>query len=119
MNATEVSQALVPDPGHERYVERGFWRKVRRTLARVPFLDRAIAVYYAAFDPSTPVRVKAIMLAALAYFVMPVDVIPDVLAGIGFTDDAAVLLLAVRTLSPHIKKQHVERARAYLAEQRA
>lgn len=119
MNATDLSHALAPDPGHERYVERGFWGKVRRTMARVPFLDRAIAVYYAAFDPATPMRVRAIMLAALAYFIMPFDAVPDVLAGIGFTDDAAVLLLAMRTLAPHITSEHVERARDWLAERRA
>jgi uncharacterized membrane protein YkvA (DUF1232 family) len=43
--------------------------------------------------------------------------IPDVIAALGFTDDAAVLMMAVQTLAPHIKSSHVERARTFLAEQ--
>jgi uncharacterized membrane protein YkvA (DUF1232 family) len=117
MNASELSRALVPAPGQERYVRRRFWQKVRKTLGRVPFIDRAIAAYYAAVDPATPRYAKAVLMAALAYFVMPADMIPDVIAALGFTDDAAVLLMAVQTLAPHIKSRHVERARAFLAEQ--
>ena len=116
MNAPELSRALVPVPGQDRYVRRRFWRKVRRTLGRVPFMERAIAAYYAAVDPATPRVAKAVLMAALAYFIMPADMIPDVIAGLGFTDDAAVLMMAVQTLAPHIKSSHVERARAFLAE---
>lgn len=117
MDAAEVSRALTPLPGQERYVKRRFWRKVLRTLGRVPFLDQAVAAYYAAIDPATPRYAKGVLLAALAYFIMPADMIPDMLAGLGFTDDAAVLLMAVKTLSANIKPEHVQRARAFLDEQ--
>jgi uncharacterized membrane protein YkvA (DUF1232 family) len=90
---------------------------VRRTFGRVPFVDQAIAAYYAAVDPATPRFAKAVLMAALAYFIMPADMVPDVIAALGFTDDAAVLMMAVKTLAPHIKSSHVERARAFLDEQ--
>jgi uncharacterized membrane protein YkvA (DUF1232 family) len=115
----ELSQALIPLPGHERVVRRGFWAKVRGTLGRVPFIDQAIAAFYAANDPGTPARVKGIILAALAYFILPIDVLPDLLAGIGFTDDATVLFLALNAIAPYIRAEHRERARTYLAEQTA
>lgn len=115
MQAEQVARALVPVPGQGRYVQRRFWAKVRRTLGRVPFLDQAIAAWYAATDPATPRRARLMLMAALAYFVMPVDVVPDVLAAVGFTDDAAVLMMAIQILAPHIKRSHVERAQAYLA----
>ena len=114
MQASDLSRALVPVAGQEEYVRERFWKKVRRTLGRVPFLDRAVAVYYAAMDPATPLRVKAVLMAALAYFIMPADLIPDILAGIGFSDDAAVLMLAIQALAPHIKAHHVDRAREAL-----
>jgi uncharacterized membrane protein YkvA (DUF1232 family) len=117
MDASEVSRALTPVPGQERYVRRRFWRKVLRTLGRVPFVDQAIAAYYAAIDPATPRYAKGMLMAALAYFIMPADTIPDVLAVLGFTDDAAVLIMAVKMLSAHIKPEHVQRARAFLDEQ--
>ena len=117
LDPIDLSRALVPMPQHEETVRRGFWRKVKKTLGRVPFLDQAVAAYYAAFDPATPRRAKLILLAALAYFIMPVDLIPDFLGSIGFTDDAAVLMMVVQSLAPHIKKQHVEKARRYFAEE--
>jgi uncharacterized membrane protein YkvA (DUF1232 family) len=114
MTAGDLSRALVPHPGQEQYVRRRFWQKVRRTLGRVPFIEQAVAAYYAAMDPATPKRAKAVLIAALAYFVVPADLIPDVLAGLGFSDDATVLMMAVTALAPHIKNEHVERAREAL-----
>ena len=93
-------------------VEAGFWAKVRRVLGRVPFLEEAVAAYYCATDRATPARVKAVLIAALAYFVVPTDLIPDFIASIGFTDDAAVLFVAIQTVAPHIKDGHRDQARA-------
>ena len=90
----------------ERIVRRGFWGKVRRTLGRVPFLDDAVAAYYCVLDDETPVHVRGILIGALAYFVIPGDLIPDMLPGLGFTDDAAVLWAALSTVKPHIKPRH-------------
>jgi uncharacterized membrane protein YkvA (DUF1232 family) len=94
----------------ETIVRRGFWDKVRRTLGRVPFLDDAVAAYFCTLDRETPTRVRAILLGALAYFVLPSDVIPDILPGLGFTDDAAVLIAAFSAVGPHIKPRHREAA---------
>ena len=69
-------------------VARGFWRKVRRNLGRVPFVEEAVAAYICATDSNTPLAVKAVLMGALAYFVVPADCIPDFIAGFGYTDDA-------------------------------
>lgn len=95
-------------------VEKGFWDKLRRTLGRVPFLEDAASAYFCAFDPRTPRRVKAMLLAALAYFVVPSDMIPDFIAGLGFTDDAAVLFATLQLVSGHIKERHRDSARRRL-----
>jgi uncharacterized membrane protein YkvA (DUF1232 family) len=99
----------------ERAVRRGFWKKMRRVAARTGFAREAMAAYYCTRDPATPIQVKAILLSALAYFVMPADMIPDFVAGLGFTDDLAVLLTAWRVVGPAIKESHRERADAALA----
>jgi uncharacterized membrane protein YkvA (DUF1232 family) len=98
----------------EAKVERGFWPKVRRTLGRVPFVEEAVAAYYCALDPQTPLQVKAILLGALAYFVVPTDMIPDFIAWLGYTDDAAVLAAAIRSVGGAIKDTHREKARSTL-----
>jgi len=38
-------------------------------------------------------------------------VIPDWIVGLGFTDDAAVLAAALRSILPHITERHRDRAR--------
>lgn len=96
-------------------VKSRFWPKFKRVMARLPFAEDLLAVYYAAFDPTTPLRARATLLAALAYFIMPVDFLPDVLLGLGFTDDATVLYLAIRTVAAHLKPKHHEEAAKTLA----
>lgn len=93
-------------------VERGFWPKIRRLAARVPFLNDLVAAYYCALDPKSPFQVRAVLMGALAYFVLPVDVIPDFLALFGFADDATVLYGAVKTVAKHITPEHRAKAQA-------
>ena len=99
---------------NQRTVERGFWKKLLKVAGRIPFAEDLAAAYFCAMDPATPGRVKGVLIAALAYFVMPVDIIPDFIAGFGFTDDAAVLATAIGLVSGQIKPRHQRCARAAL-----
>jgi uncharacterized membrane protein YkvA (DUF1232 family) len=103
-----------PAPGDEQLVRSGFWVKMRKAAKRTSFAREAMAAYYCAVDPVTPTRARLILLAALAYFIMPADAIPDVIAGLGFTDDAAVLFATWRAVGPEVKDHHRDQARAKL-----
>ncbi len=111
-DAIDPDKALLPavQRVNEVRVRKGFWPKLGRVASRIPFADQVVAVYYAARDPETPMAAKGIMMGALAYFVMPIDAIPDVLAGIGFTDDAAVIAAVIATLGANVRKRHREAA---------
>ena len=98
----------------EHVVKNGFWRKVLATLGRVPFTEDAVAAYYCATDRRTPASVRAILMGAIAYFVVPTDAVPDFIAGLGFTDDAAVLMMAISAIRGHLKSEHWLRARSFL-----
>ena len=100
-------------------LRRDFWPKLRRNLARLPFAEDLVAAYFCALDPATPVRSKAILLGALAYFVMPADMVPDFILALGFVDDAAVIMAAVNAIKPNLKEHHRQRAREVLARARA
>src|SRR5262249_60686479 len=93
------------------------------TAARVgagrPFAEDFLAAYYCAFDHATRLQVKAALVGAFAYFVLPFDAMPDVLPFVGFTDDAAVLLTALRMVAGHMRAEHREAARAALARMKA
>ncbi|HEY0052939.1 MAG TPA: YkvA family protein [Caulobacteraceae bacterium] len=116
LEAIAPSRALIPavQRVNEVRVRRGFWPKLARTASRIPFADQLLSVYYCARDPKTPAAAKGVMLASLAYFVLPTDAIPDVLAVVGFTDDAAVIAAVMSLLGANLKPRHREAARETL-----
>ena len=91
-------------------VDDGFFKKIKENLARIPFLRDAVALYFCAVDPETPMSKKTIAFAALAYFIMPIDAIPIA----GFTDDAAMIVGAVATLESVITHEHRDKAEEWL-----
>ena len=97
------------------HVRRGFWAKARRVAAMLPFAEDLLTAYYCAFDRDTPRHVQAALIRALAYFVLPFDIIPDMLPVLGYTDDAAVLASAIKLVAAHIRPEHRAAAQAALA----
>lgn len=108
----DPSRALAPLTVrvNEVRVQKGFWPKVRRVASKIPFAKELLSVWFSAKDEETPLRAKGLMLAGLAYFVLPADAIPDVLTGIGFTDDAAVLFALLNLVGKHVKPKHKQAA---------
>ena len=104
--------------GNERQLEADFWRKLKRLVASLPFAEDLLAAHYCAFDRDTPLQVKAVLLGAIAYFVLPTDFIPDYIPLIGYTDDAAVLAATIKLVTSHITPTHREAARQTLAQLR-
>ncbi|RDV03961.1 YkvA family protein [Undibacter mobilis] len=100
--------------GNDPSLPRRFWRKFGRVAAYIPFAEDLLAAYYCAFDRATPLQVKGTLIGALAYFVLPFDAVPDLLPVLGFTDDAAVLMTALKIVASHIKPDHRDAARAKL-----
>ncbi len=112
-------EILGPDEGpasedadrETRRIRRRFWPTVKKAAAQIPFMEDVVAAYFCAFDPQTPARVRLTLFGALAYFVLPVDAIPDILAGIGFSDDAGVLMAAITMVGSNIRDVHRDAAR--------
>jgi uncharacterized membrane protein YkvA (DUF1232 family) len=104
---------------NEQTVRNGFWPKLQQNLARIPFAGEVLAAWYCATDAATPLKVKATLFAALAYFILPFDVIPDVILGLGFTDDLAVLMTAMTLVKSHITQAHRDKARDAIARLRS
>lgn len=94
--------------------EPGFARKARRFAGRLPFVRDAVAMWFALRDDATPIWARFMVAGALAYFVMPFDALPDLVAGLGFTDDAAVVLSTLKTVHGYVTDEHYRRADAWL-----
>jgi uncharacterized membrane protein YkvA (DUF1232 family) len=105
--------------GNEAELRRKFWRAIKREAANVPFVEDAITAHYCAFDRQTPIYVKAGLVGAVVYFIVPDDLIPDSIPVFGYLDDAAVLAGAMKIFSSHIKPEHREAARRTLARMRS
>jgi uncharacterized membrane protein YkvA (DUF1232 family) len=96
---------------HWRYA---FLAKLKRIGRHIPFAEDLVAAYFCTIDPATPSRVKLVLFAALAYFILPLDSVADFLPLIGFVDDAAVLAAAVAQVAGSITEHHREQARDLL-----
>ena len=113
----DVKHGEILLPGEEaetekraRKVKTGFWPVFKRAVGQLPFSRDVVAGFYCALDPATPKRVRAILLGALAYFILPFDAIPDMLAVVGFSDDIAVLAAAIAAVRSHMTAEHYEKA---------
>jgi uncharacterized membrane protein YkvA (DUF1232 family) len=96
-----------------QFNESAFWDKLRRyakTVGRVMF-EYALILYHVLKDADTPAWATAAIISALAYFISPVDLIPDLLPVIGYTDDLAALVTALSAVASHVKPEHRRAAR--------
>jgi uncharacterized membrane protein YkvA (DUF1232 family) len=99
---------------NERIVREGFAAKAKRYLRKMPLATEVVAAYFCLLDPKTPMWVKATVAAALAYFILPLDAIPDCLPGIGLSDDAGVITAALSAISAYLRDEHRAKAREWL-----
>lgn len=93
-----------------------FLGRLKRVARRIPFAEDLLAAWICTRDPATPRRVRLTLLAALGYFVLPIDAIPDIMPLLGFTDDAAVIAAALAAVAGSITPEHREKARQAMAE---
>lgn len=84
-----------------------FWDKVKKFALKAgkEVIEKALWLYYAAQQPGTPTWAKTVIYGALAYFVLPVDAVPDAIPVAGFTDDLGALAAALGTVSMYVTDQ--------------
>ncbi len=93
--------------------DESFLNYAKRFVGKVPFMKDVLALYFCMVDMQTPIYAKGMVAAALTYFLSPADAIPDIVAAIGFTDDATVIAVTLRTLSAHVTREHRQQADAF------
>lgn len=100
----------------KHYSDGSFWAKLKDYAVVIGSkgAEIALTLYYCMRDPQTPARAKAIIAGSLGYLIFPLDAIPDLLPGVGFSDDLGALALAIAIVAAHIKPEHKVQARASL-----
>jgi uncharacterized membrane protein YkvA (DUF1232 family) len=98
--------------------DAGFWDKIGNFAVQAgsEVIERALWLYYAAMRPQTPPWAKTAIYAALAYFILPGDAIPDLIPVVGFSDDLGALAAAIATVAFYIDDDVRQRARIALGE---
>ena len=74
-------------------------------------VEKALWLYYASQRPDVPRWAKATIYAALAYFILPLDAIPDLTPFTGYADDLAALSAALLTVAASVDDAVKEKAR--------
>lgn len=95
-----------------------FWKKIGNVArkAGIKVIYCALVLYYALQSPLISSKEKLLILGALGYFILPIDLIPDFLPAVGFTDDIAALIFAIIKLNKSIDESVKDQARAKLHE---
>lgn len=97
----------MPDRLHAKVVAAA-GRAARRLLVE------AITLAVVARRASTPAWARATITSALAYFLLPVDALPDLLPG-GYSDDLSMVLAAAWTVAAHVRPEDREAAEGWLS----
>lgn len=100
------------------YSESGFWNKVRKVAGKAgaKVIYVALILYYELTDPAVSPKEKAIIIGALGYFILPLDLIPDAIPVLGFSDDLAALMAAYGYVKGHLTPEVKARAQSKLQE---
>lgn len=104
----------IPKRYDERRVKRDFWPKVKRVAAKVPGASDLAALFFYMNSKRASLQHKLSILATLAYFIMPFDIIPDWLGVIGYTDDMAAAAGLIAFIGSEIMKPYRDYAKRWL-----
>lgn len=100
------------------YSEASLWDKILKygRHAGVSVIYAGLLLYYLLQKEGLPLQVKAAILGALGYFIIPTDMLPDIFLGLGYTDDLAVLMMVLTYSSKYIDAGVKAKARAKIQE---
>ncbi len=99
------------------YSGESLWSKlgIYARQAGYTVIEKVLWLYYATDNQKVPAKAKAVIYGALAYFISPLDAVPDVIPIVGYTDDLSILASAVVTVSFYINDEVKQRTRDTLA----
>lgn len=106
----------------KHYSEDGLWKKIKKYSKKVGLsaVYAILLLYFVLQKEEVPMKNKAIIVGALGYFILPIDLIPDVAPGVGYTDDIGILLAALWQVSIYIdtdvKNQSKEKLKDWFGE---
>jgi uncharacterized membrane protein YkvA (DUF1232 family) len=116
MESADTSES--PESAREHYSDEKFWEKVKKygKKAGSSLVYMVLLLYFTLQKPGVPVAAKAIIIGALGYFILPLDFIPDLTPGVGYTDDLGALGAALFQVAIYIDQDVKDKAKAKLSD---
>ena len=115
----EEQEALEQMKKSEKYfTEEKFWDKLKKFAKKAgsSVVYAVLLLYYTLQKPEVPKKTKVVIIGALGYFILPVDLIPDMMLGVGFTDDLGALGIALFQVAMYIDDDIKLKAKMKLAD---
>ena len=102
----------------KNFNDQGFLRKLARYALRLgrPVVEQLYALYFMLRAEETPMRSKMVIVGALLYFVSPLDLVPDILGPLGFSDDLAVIAMVFKQVKAYLTDDIRSKAAAATAQ---
>ncbi|MBI3736528.1 DUF1232 domain-containing protein [Candidatus Sumerlaeota bacterium] len=101
----------------EARLREQFWPKFKRVASKIPGAADILALYFYMNSDIAPLQHKISVMATIAYFIIPLDLIPDYLGLIGYTDDLAVAMGLIKFIGADVMKPYRIYARKWLRGQ--
>ena len=117
MSNSKVPQNI--ESYQSNYSESGLWKKVKSVAkkAGIKTIYMVLLLHYVLKSPDVPLEDKARIYGALGYFILPIDLIPDFIPAVGYSDDVAALAFALhavwKNVTPEIKEQAQRKLREW------
>jgi uncharacterized membrane protein YkvA (DUF1232 family) len=105
----------------KEYSESELWKKIGEVakMAGLRVIYYVLLLYYSLQSDTVTLKEKALIIGALGYFILPVDLVPDFIIGLGYGDDAAALVAVVKmleNLNDDIKSQAKNKLREWFED---
>lgn len=102
----------------KNYSKKSFWEKLKKVgkKAGIKLTAYAVALYCLLLDDNVSIKEKGMIIGALGYFISPLDLIPDIMAGVGYTDDICGMLFILKKLNKYMDGKIVKKVYDILEE---
>lgn len=116
-----MSQEELSNSGNKyqkEYSEKGLMKKLQKYArkAGIKVVYAALLLHYVLLSKDVPLKEKGLIISALGYLILPIDLIPDAIPVLGFSDDVAALLYAIHAVRSYITPEIEKQAKAKLGD---
>lgn len=117
-NFEEPDSMKNPEMYTKYYSESGLMEKLGKFAkkAGIKLVYSALLLYYVLKSKSITTKDKTLIIGALGYLILPLDLIPDVIPALGLTDDLAAMMFALSIVKTYVDDDIEQQAKDKLSD---